>query len=69
MTMTGIVQAEPIHVLAWDERQPRQSEAYDNFLGNEIATWLRASSKDFELRSVSLTDPEQGLSAGNLERS
>ena len=28
--------AEPIHVLVWDERQPRQAEAYDDFLGNEI---------------------------------
>ncbi len=28
--------AEPIHVLVWDERQKRQAEAYDNFLGNEI---------------------------------
>ena len=28
------VAAEPIHVLVWDERQPRQSQAYKNFLGN-----------------------------------
>ena len=67
MPIADIVAADPIHVLVWDERQPRQSQAYKNFLGNEIATRLKASSKDFELRSVSLTDPEQGLSAGNLE--
>ena len=67
LPIADIVAAEPIHVLVWDERQPRQSQAYKNFLGNEIATRLKASSKDFELRSVSLTDPEQGLSAGNLE--
>ncbi len=59
--------AEPIHVLVWDERQPRQAEAYGNFLGNEIVARLKASSNDFELRSVTISDPEQGLSAGNLE--
>ncbi len=61
------LRAEPIHVLVWDERQPRQAEAYDNFLGNEIAVRLKASAKDFELRSVALDDPQQGLSAGNIE--
>ena len=59
--------AEPVHVLVWDDRQPRQSEAYDNFLGNEIVSRLKASTDDLELRSVSLDDPEQGLSAENLE--
>ncbi len=64
---TATLRAEPIHVLVWDERQPRQAEAYDNFLGNEIAARLKASAKDFELRSVALDDPQQGLSAGNIE--
>lgn len=64
---TASLRAEPIHVLVWDERQPRQAEAYDNFLGNEIAARLRASADDFEIRSVALDDPEQGLGAGNLE--
>ncbi len=61
------VLAEPTRVLIWDERQPRQAEAYDNFLGNEIATRLKASAKDLELRSVAMDDPEQGLSAANLD--
>ena len=67
--ITGVMSAsaEPVHVLVWDERQPRQSEAYDNFLGNEIVSRLKASADDLELRSVSLDDPEQGLSAENLE--
>ncbi len=64
---TVTLRAEPIHVLVWDERQPRQAEAYDNFLGNEIASRLRASADDLDLRSVALDDPEQGLGAGNLE--
>lgn len=59
--------AAKIHVLIWDERQSRQAEAYDNFLGNEIAERLKASTDDMELRSVALDDPEQGLSAGNIE--
>ncbi len=62
-----VVAVEPVHVLVWDERQPRQEEAYDNFLGNEIVAQLKATTDDLELRSVSLDSPEQGLSAGNLE--
>ncbi|MGK0239115.1 MAG: trehalose utilization protein [Candidatus Pelagisphaera sp.] len=59
--------AEPVHVLMWDERQPRQAEAYDNFLGNEIVERLKATTTDLEFRSVSLDDPEQGLSSDNLD--
>jgi trehalose utilization protein len=62
----GLV-AAPVHVLVWDERQPRQEEAYENFLGNEIAKQLTSSDSDLELRSVALDDPEQGLSQDNLE--
>ena len=51
----------------WDERQPRQAEAYDNFLGNEIVERLKATTTDLEFRSVSLDDPEQGLSSDNLD--
>ena len=58
---------DPVHVLVWDERQPRQAEAYDNFLGNEIVAQLKASTDDLEFRSVALDDPEQGLSVVNLD--
>ena len=51
----------------WDERKPRQSEAYDNFLGNEIAKRIKASADDLELRSVALYDPQQCLSESNLK--
>jgi trehalose utilization protein len=61
------LRAEPIHVLVWDERQPRQSEAYDNFIGNEIVAQLKASADDLQLRSIALDDPEQGLTAENLD--
>lgn len=59
--------ADPIHVLVWDERQPRQSQAYDNFLGNEIVAQLKQRNGDLEFRSVALDDPAQGLSTENLD--
>jgi trehalose utilization protein len=62
-----MVSAEPIHVLVWDEQQDRQAEAYENFLGNEIAARLDASEDELRIRSVNLNDPEQGLSAENLD--
>lgn len=57
----------PIHVLIWDERQPSQAAAYEDFLGNEIAKRLTHQTSDFEVRSVALDDADQGLTAGNLE--
>ena len=59
--------AEPIHVLVWDEQQDRQAEAYENFIGNEIAARLDAVSDDLKIRTVNLNDPEQGLSADQLD--
>ncbi len=52
--------AADVKVLVWDERQPRQAEAYDNFLGNEIAERLRAKA-GLAVDSVGLDDPGQGL--------
>ena len=59
--------AEPVHVLVWDERQPRQAEAYADFLGNEIVAQLKDSDGDLEFRSTALDDPAQGLSADDLQ--
>ena len=58
--------AETIHVLVWDERQPRQREAYDNWLGNEIAERLKATKSEFEVKSVSIDAPSQGLDEATL---
>lgn len=52
--------AAPVKVLVWDERQPRQSEAYDNFLGNEIASRL-GDSEGIDVVSVGQDDPDLGL--------
>ena len=58
--------AKPIHILMWDERQPRQEEAYDNFIGNEIIARLDQVTDALEFRSVALDDSDQGLSDDNL---
>lgn len=62
----GAQAAEPISVLVWDEQQPAQKQAYDNFLGNAIADYLR-SRDGLEIRSVRLDDPEQGLADHDLD--
>jgi len=31
---------KPIRVVVWDEQQPAQKQAYENFLGNAIADHL-----------------------------
>ena len=55
-------------VLVWDERQPRQQEAYDNFLGNAIVAHLRAQG-GLAVQSSGLDDPDQGLSDAALDAS
>lgn len=54
------IAAESINVLVWDERQPRQAQAYDNFLGNEIAAHLGALP-GLAVVSVGQDDPDHGL--------
>jgi trehalose utilization protein len=69
----GAAAAKPIRVVVWDEQQPKQKEAYSNFLGNEIADNLRRVGKagkgqrELAVRSVRLDDPEQGLSSEVLD--
>ena len=63
----GTAAAEaPIRVVVWDEQQPSQKEAYDNFLGNCIADHLR-TKPEFEVRSLSIKDAQQGLSPEILD--
>lgn len=59
-----VAAADSIKVLVWDERQPRQAEAYDNFLGNEIAKRL-AAMPGLAVASVGQDDPGHGL--GSLD--
>lgn len=55
-----VTAADSVNVLVWDERQPRQAEAYDNFLGNEIAARLGALP-GLTVVSVGQDDPGHGL--------
>lgn len=58
---TPIKADEPaISVLVWDEQQPTQKKAYENFLGNQIASHLE-KIPNWKVRSVSLDFPDQGL--------
>src|SRR5579862_6666753 len=50
-----------IHVVVWDEQQPRAKKAYENFLGNAIADYLK-TRPNLEVKSVALDDPDQGIS-------
>ena len=57
---------DPIRVLVWDERQPKQKMAYDNFLGNAIADYLK-KQPGLVVKSVGIDDPNQGLSKETLD--
>jgi hypothetical protein len=37
--------AKPVRVVVWDEQQPQQKEAYDNFLGHTIAKYLEVRQR------------------------
>jgi trehalose utilization protein len=52
--------AEPIRVVVWDEQQPTQKQAYENFLGNAIADHL-GKQPGLTVRSVRMADPNQGI--------
>lgn len=69
----GNAAPKPIRVVVWDERQPEQKQAYDNFLGNAVADFLRArgdarSGRPIEVKSVGLDDPDQGLGGDTLDK-
>ena len=57
---------KPIRVVVWDEQQPAQKQAYENFLENAIADHL-GKQPGITVRSMKLDDAEQGLSAEVLD--
>ena len=61
LALAPILSGKDIRVLVWDEQQPAQKKAYTNFLGNQIANYLR-TLPELKVTSVAITDPEQGLS-------
>ncbi len=58
---------DAIDVVVWDERQPAQKKAYENFLGNQIAGHLK-KQPGLSVRSVALDDPGHGLGDDVLDR-
>jgi trehalose utilization protein len=64
--LAGVVLAQDVRVIVWDERQPAQKQAYASFIGNEIADHLRTLPGISVVRSASLDDPEHGLGGGIL---
>jgi len=59
--------AEPlIRVVVWDEQQPAQKQAYENFLGNAIADHL-ARQPGLRVISTNIDQPEKGLPASLLD--
>ncbi len=63
----NFARAQTVRVLVWDEQQDRQAEAYENFLGNEIAARLDGATDDFVIRSVNQNGSEQGLKDEDLD--
>ncbi len=59
---------KPLRVLVWDEQQPEQSKAYENFLGNAIADYLR-QLPGLRVISVNMAQAEQGLDSATLAAS
>ncbi len=60
--------AKTIRITVWDERQKAQKQAYENFLGNEVADHLRkVGGEAFDVKSVGLDDPDQGLPTSTLD--
>ncbi|HWE94177.1 MAG TPA: ThuA domain-containing protein [Tepidisphaeraceae bacterium] len=55
-----LIAERPIRVVVWDEQQPQQKQAYDNFLGNAIADHLK-TRPGLTVKSVRLADEQQGL--------
>ena len=62
----GRAEEKSVRIVVWDERQPKQQQMYENFLGNHIGEYLRKQDR-FSVRSVGLDDPQQGLADGLLD--
>lgn len=67
MPIKDALAAEPlIRVVVWDEQQPAQKQAYDNFLGNAIADHL-GKQPGLRVISANIDQPEKGLPASLLD--
>ena len=55
-----------IRVVVWDEQQPRQKQAYENFLGNAITDHLR-TKPGLKVHSVKQNDAKKGIGSDVLD--
>ena len=68
LSVSAVQADDVVRVLIWDEQQPEQKQAYgERFLGETIAEALRLRP-GLQVSSVSLRDPQQGLSADRLDQ-
>lgn len=66
LVFANLIAAAEIRVVVWDEQQPRQKQAYDNYLGNAIANHLK-TLPDMKVRSVKQDDPNKGIGSDVLD--
>ncbi|MBU6411505.1 MAG: ThuA domain-containing protein [Verrucomicrobia bacterium] len=59
------LQAAPVRVVVWDERNAAQKEVYTNFIGGQLSSYLE-TLPDVSVKSAGLTDADKGLSDGTL---
>ena len=55
-----------VRVVVWDEQQPAQKQAYENFLGNAIAEHL-SRQPGLRVISANINEPDKGLPATLLD--
>lgn len=61
----AVLRAAPVRVVVWDERNAAERHLYTNFIGGQIAGYLK-TLPGLSVKSASLNDPEQGLSSQTL---
>ena len=64
--LSGVITtAADIRVVVWDGQQPRQKQAYENFLGNAISGYPK-TRQGIKVHSVKQDDPNKGIGADVL---
>jgi trehalose utilization protein len=63
----ALQQPANVRIVVWDEQQPQQKQAYDNYLGNAIAAYL-ASRPGLAVKSVRQDDPHHGVDDATLDQ-
>ena len=64
---TAADERPPIRIVVWDEQQPAQKQAYEDFLGNQIAGSLK-KQPGLDVSSRRQDEPNQAISEEILDR-